>query len=99
MQSGMGTLLTRIIKYYCYIVDKENDEVVKTCMNYYDQKMRVRGKLNLNFRIDRVVSMLEKIGLKYVWQKMINQEDDLRGIIRKIEDRCNDIFKQESIII
>ena len=60
MKSGKGTLLTRIIKYYCYIVVKENDEVVKTCMNYYVQKMRVRGKLNTNFRIDRVVSMLEK---------------------------------------
>ena len=95
MESGISILIKKIIKYYYYISSKENDELVKICLNYYILRSENRGELSLNFRVDRVERLLEKMGLKYLWEKVIRQEDDLKRMLKVISVRCNDIFRQE----
>ena len=67
------------------------------CWNYYISSSENRDELNLIFRIDRVERLLEKMGLKYLWKKVIRQELDLKRVLKTILDRCNDIFRQESL--
>ena len=39
--------------------------------------------------------MLEKIGLKFLWPKILDHEEDINKIVKTIETRCNDIDKTQ----
>ena len=60
MEASLGDVITRIIKYYNYILKQSDYEIVRICFTYYLKEMeKGDGGLKCN-KVNKVFSLLRE---------------------------------------
>lgn len=96
MRSSLGQLLAIILKYYKYILEKKSDDWVRLCLEYNLKESEKNNKTNKENRVGRVMSLLEKIGMKEDWYCLTKTNVNIKLLIERVKIRCDDINKQEA---
>ena len=91
--SGLGVILIRVLKYYNYIMGKEEKELVKICLKYYlkenEKNTMTKGVGN------EIKDLLTKWGIGRSWDEVLSGEKNINRTLERIKRRCQDIKIQE----
>ena len=92
--SGLTAILIRILKYYNYIMGKEEGELVKICLKYY---LKENEKNTMTKAVgNEIKEVLTKWGIGRSWDEVMSGEKNIKRTLDKVKRRCQDIKIQEN---